>query len=669
MDRELVDNIMLDTLFNPKSIAIVGASRDHEKVGNIILRNIKNTFSDKIYVVNNKADTVEGLRSYKSLTDIGENVDLMVVTVPRDAVPSVMEEGGKLGVKSAIIITSGFREVDEHGSELQDKVSAICDSYQIRYLGPNTLGMITPTFNATFALTDVKKGNVAVVAQSGGIGVYMLDWARKTRIGLSYFVSLGNEANINETDVFEFLSTDVGTKAIFSYIEGIADGNRFLSIAPNIIGRKPVIFLKGGIGAKGAQAVKTHTASVAGSVDIFRAAVRTVGGIYVDTLEDLLNIAKIITSDEGIKKDLLIVTNSGGHGVLTTDEIDRRSLNLIGLPDAVEPELRKLLPSQSRPANPLDLSGDADRIRYKNALMAVQGLDCTKLVIVEALPMSSCVEIAKTLLSFKGKGVVGVMMGLDEDAALRILESANIPAFQFPEDAIRAIKYFTDQVKPTRKIRVKQPVLEAEGLISGRSYLRDFEAFKLLEIYGIRMPKWGLATSSEEAMKVAEQVGYPLVMKLSLDSPVHKTEMGGVLLGLQKGDIDDAYSELSKKSNRVLLQKQVDGAEIFLGGLKDPVFGPAIVTGVGGIYVEVLKSLSYGLCPVSEDEAMSMLVDSKAHQLLSARGKSYNENSMITTITRLSRLIIDFDIKEMDINPLIVNEDEAFAIDPRIVLR
>ncbi|MDG7044599.1 MAG: acetate--CoA ligase family protein [Nitrososphaerota archaeon] len=661
---------MLDTLFNPRSIAIVGASRDTEKVGNIILRNIvKNTFSGKIYVVNNKADTVEGLKSYKSLTDIGENIDLMVITVPRDAVPSVMEEGGKLGIKSAIIITSGFKEVDEHGSELQDKVSAICNSYQIRYLGPNTLGMITPTFNATFALTDVKMGNVAVVAQSGGIGVYMLDWARKTRIGLSYFVSLGNEADINETDVFEFLSTDASTKAIFSYIEGIADGNRFLSIVPDIIGRKPIIFLKGGIGIKGAQAVKTHTASVAGSVDIFRAAIRTVGGIFVDTLEDLLNIAKIITSDEGIKKDLLIVTNSGGHGVLTTDEIERRSLNLISLPDAVVPELKKLLPSQSKPANPLDLSGDADRMRYKSALTAVQGLDCTKLVIVEALPMSSCVEIAKTLISFKGKGIVGVMMGLDEDAALRILESANMPAFQFPEDAVKAIKYFTDQVKPTKKIRVKQPVLEAEELISGKSYLRDFEAFKLLEIYGIRVPKWGIATSPEEAIKVAEQVGYPLVMKVSLDSPVHKTEMGGVLLGLQKGDINGAYSELSKKSSRVLLQKQINGAEIFLGGLKDPVFGPAVVTGVGGIYVEVLKSISYGLCPVSEDEAAFMLLHSKAQQLLSARGKSYNIDSAITTITRLSRLIIDLDIKEMDINPLIVNEDEALAIDPRIVLR
>ncbi len=660
---------MLEKLFNPKSISVVGASRDREKVGNIVLRNVMSTFNGKIYPVNQSADAVEGIKAYKSLKEIGDVPDLAIVAVPREAVPGIMEMAGEIGTKSAIIITSGFKEVDERGAELQKQIDSLASKYGIRYLGPNTLGIITPYYNGTFALTDIKRGNIAVVAQSGGIGIYMLDWAHRTRTGLSYFVSLGNEANITETDIYEYLSNDFSTRAVFSYVEGVADGVRFINEVPGIVERKPLVFLKGGTGGKGSQAVKTHTASVAGSVDVFRAAIRSVGGIYVDTLEDMLNIAKIITSNEVIKKDLLIVTNSGGHGVLATDETDRLSINLIDIPDIVQQELRKVLPDQSKPSNPLDLSGDADSKRYRAALKAVQDLDCTKMVIVEALPMASCMEIARVLLDFKGKSVIGVMMGMDEDAAVRLLESANVPAFRFPEDAVRAINYFNRMSHPVKRIRISQPIMEAQALTRGKSYLKDFEAFKLLEMYGVMVPPWGTATSIYEARKIGDQIGYPVVMKLSLDEPGHKTEMGGVIVGVDKDGIDGAFSELVKRSPRILIQKQIDGAELFLGGLDDPVFGPTSVVGIGGVYVEVLKSLSYGLCPVSEDEAYFMLNESRAHQMLNSRGKAYDENSVISTITKVSRLIVDLGVKEMDINPLIVNEAGAYAVDPRIVLK
>lgn len=660
---------MIDELFNPKSIAVVGASRDKEKVGNIVLRNVMSTFAGKIYPVNQSADSVEGVKAYKSIKGIGEVPDLAIVAVPREAVPGVMEMAGETGVKSAIIITSGFKEVDERGAELQSQIDSLASKYGIRYLGPNTLGMITPYYNGTFALTDIKRGNIAVVAQSGGIGIYMLDWAHRTRTGLSYFVSLGNESNITETDIYEYLSNDFSTRAVFSYVEGVADGSRFINKVPDIVARKPLVFLKGGTGGKGSQAVKTHTASVAGSVDVFRAAIRSVGGIYVDTLEDMLNIAKIITSNETIKKDLLIVTNSGGHGVLATDETDRLSINLINIPEIVQQELRKILPDQSKPSNPLDLSGDADSKRYSAALKAVQDLDCTKMVIVEALPMASCMEISKVLLDFKGKSVIGVMMGMDQDAAIRLLESANLPAFRFPEDAVRAVNYFNRMSHPVKRIRISQPIIEAQALVNGKSYLKDYEAFKLLEMYGVRVPPWGTATTLDEAHKVADQIGYPIVMKLSLDEPGHKTEMGGVIMGVEKDDVDSAFSELIKRNPRVLLQKQVEGAELFLGGLDDPVFGPTAVVGIGGVYVEIIKSLSYGLCPVSEDEAYFMMVESRAHQMLNSRGKAYDENSAISTITKISRLMVDLGIKEMDINPMIVNESGAYAVDPRIVLK
>ena len=660
---------MIEPLFNPKSIAVVGASRDKEKVGNIVLRNVMSTFAGKIYPVNQSADSVEGIKAFKSIKDIGEVPDLAIIAVPREAVPGVMEMAGETGTKSAIIITSGFKEVDERGAELQSQIDLLASKYGIRYLGPNTLGMITPYYNGTFALTDIKRGSIAVVAQSGGIGIYMLDWAHRTRTGLSYFVSLGNESNITETDIYQYLSNDFSTRAVFSYVEGVADGSRFINEVPDIVARKPLVFLKGGTGGKGSQAVKTHTASVAGSVDVFRAAIRSVGGIYVDTLEDMLNIAKIITSNEVIKKDLLIVTNSGGHGVLATDETDRLSINLINIPDIVQQELRKLLPDQSKPSNPLDLSGDADSKRYSAALKAVQDLDCTKMVIVEALPMASCMEISKVMLDFKGKSVIGVMMGMDQDAAVRLLESANLPAFRFPEDAVRAVNYFNRMSRPVKRIRISQPIIEAQALAKGKDYLKDYEAFKLLEMYGIRVPPWGTATSLDEAHKIADQIGYPIVMKLSLDEPGHKTEMGGVVLGVEKDDVDNAFSELVKMNPRVLLQKQIEGAELFLGGLDDPVFGPTAVVGIGGVYVEIIKSLSYGLCPVSEDEASFMLAESMAHQMLNSRGKTYDENSVISTITKISRLMVDLGIGEMDINPLIVNESGAYAVDPRIVLK
>ncbi len=287
---------MLEQLFKPKSIAIVGASSDSLKVGNIILRNITSSFSGKIYPVNNKNLEISGYTAYKNLRDIKDQVDLVVIVVPRDAVPGVMEDAAAIKAGAAIIITSGFKETDQHGAELEDKIMATARENNIRVLGPNTIGLITPEVNATFAFADVKKGKAAIVAQSGGLGVYMLNWAQESNVGISYFISLGNQADVDETDALQFLSSDVETRAVFSYLEGVSSGDKFLSVIPDVTKRKPVIFLKGGIGKTGAAAVKTHTASVAGSIDIFRAAVRTVGGIFVDNIEDMLNLAKIVLS-------------------------------------------------------------------------------------------------------------------------------------------------------------------------------------------------------------------------------------------------------------------------------------------------------------------------------------------------------------------------------------
>ncbi|BCU71433.1 acetate--CoA ligase family protein [Stygiolobus caldivivus] len=656
----------LDALFKPKSIAVIGASRHKEKVGNIVFRNLLSTYHGKLYPVNTKAEDVEGVKAYKSIKEIPDQLDLIVITVPREAVPSVMEEAVEKQVKAAIVITAGFREVGE--AKLEDEVLSIAKKGNIRMLGPNTFGIITPELNATFAYSDVKRGNIALVVQSGGLGVYMLNWAQKNRVGISYMVSLGNQADIKEYEVLEYLSNDAETKAIFVYIEGVSDGNAFLETLPDVTKRKPVIFLKGGTTSNGAAAAKTHTGSLAGSFEVFKAAVKTGGGILVDNLHDMLNLARILMYSEPIREQVLVITNSGGHGVLTSDEIEKNGLKLVEIPSWMQEELRKVLPPTSIPKNPLDLTGDANRERYLSALKILSDLDCTKLVIVQALPMVSCSDVARVITSFKSKGVIGITMGLDEDFALKILESAGMPAYTFPEDAVKAIRYLVKKPEARKKIRISQPIESATEIVKGKKTLRDYEALKLMEIYGVKTPKWGIAESEEEAQRVADSIGYPVVMKISPDQPVHKTELKGVVVNVEKDQVKGIYKELSKQTKRVLIQQQLTGLEVFVGGLKDPVFGHVVLVGSGGIYVDVLKNVAYALSPIYEDEAQEVLVESKIHDMLHARKRGYDEGSLIRTIVAISRMIVDLNIKEMDINPLFVNESGAFATDVRIVL-
>ncbi|MEM1599392.1 MAG: acetate--CoA ligase family protein [Sulfolobaceae archaeon] len=657
----------LEYLFKPSSIAVIGASRNREKIGNVIFRNVRFTFRGKVYPINNKAEEIDGIKSFKSIKEVKDNVDLAIIAIPRDSVPEVMEELGESNVKAAIIITSGFREVGGEGAKLEEEVKSIAKKYGIRFLGPNTIGLLTPDFNATFTFADVRRGNIALVVQSGGIASYMLEWAKRTRTGISYLVSLGNQTDVKEYEVIDFLSRDPDTKAILAYVEGVSDGDKFLEIMPEAASRKIIAFIKGGASEKSAEAVATHTGSLAGSYDVFKAAVRTVGGIFIENLKDFLNITRLLTSSEPIKGEILVITNSGGHGVLTVDAIARNGLRLIEIPERLKGELRKILPSTSLPKNPLDLSGDANKERYFNALKVITDLDCTKLVIAEALPFFSCTEAAKVLLDFKGKGIVGVMMGYDEDSASRILESVSIPSFNFPEEAVRVIALLVNRPSPRRKIRVKQPISAAIELTKGKKYLADYEALRLMELYGIRTPKWGIAESAEEAKRVADSIGYPVVMKISTDTPVHKTEMKGVVMNVEREMVDSTFSMLSKISKRVIIQEQLTGLEVFVGGKKDPVFGHVVLVGPGGIYVEVLKSIGYGISPIYEDEALEILKESKVFDMLKARKRNYDEGSLIRTIVTVSRMIVDLDIKELDINPVIVNDRGAFAVDVRVV--
>lgn len=661
------DRLELDTLFKPSSIAVVGASKDRAKIGNIVIRNLLSTYNSKIYAVNDNTEVVEGLSCFKSVKNIETVVDLIIIAVPRQFVPEVMEDSVKNGARSAIIISSGFRELDDQGAKLEAQTLQIARSGGIRFLGPNTLGLLTPSFNATFALADVKRGPLALVAQSGGIGVYMLNWASKTRTGISYFIGLGNQADISESEVYDYLATDIETRSIFSYNEGVADGKRFLQTLPNVTSRKPAVFLKGGIGKGGTAAVKTHTGSLAGSSEIFRAAVKTVGGIYVENLEEFLDISKLIHVKDVVRQDILIVTNSGGHGVLATDEVERQGLHLVELPKEITETLKPVMPPQSLPNNPLDLSGDADKERYEKVMGIVKEIDCSKLVMVQTLPMISCSEVARLLVDSKYKGVIGVMMGMDEDAAVRTLESTGIPSYTFPEDAIKSIKYVSQAQAPRLKVQIPKPIPEAESLVRSKQKLGDQEALELVQIYGLQTPGWDIAKSAQEARSIADKMDFPIVMKIAPDEPLHKTDIGGVVLNVESDEVEKVYSRLAQITQNVMVQEQLSGAEVFLGGIEDAVFGKAAVVGIGGVYVEVIKSVSYGLCPIDNDEALEMLAQSRVHELLSARKRGYDETSVSNAIVTLSKMIIDLNLKQVDINPLIVNEKGSFAVDVRVV--
>ncbi len=660
----------LGDLMNPRSIAVVGASRNEDKIGNIVFRNLVATFPGKLYAVNSGGGEIAGRKAYTSLSLIDEEVELIIVAVPSDAVPGVMIDAAKKRVGGAVIITSGFREVDERGAQLEERVREIAAGAGIRVFGPNTLGLVTPSFNATFTFSEVPRGKVALVAQSGGLGIYMLEWARRSNTGISYFVSLGNQADVSEAEVLEFLAHDPGTSVIFVYLESVSDGRRFLELAPEATRRKPVIFLKGGLGKKGSEAARTHTGSLAGSADVFKAAVDAVGGMLVESLEDSLNLARLLIGQEPIKPDILVVTNSGGHGVITADEIERRSLRLAALPELTTSNLSSILPPQIRPRNPLDLSGDSTADRYRAALAEVQHLDCTKLVLVQSLPLLSCVEVAETIVGFKGRSVVGVMMGADEDAAAGILDAAGIPNFRFPEDAVRAIGHYVNRPAARTKDRTPHPIPEAGRLVSGKRVLRDSEGLRLMELYGIKVPRYQVVTASDEAVKAAGGIGYPLVMKISPDEPIHKTELRGVVVDVVGAkQVRKVFSDLSRITPRVLMQQQVSGLEVFVGGLDDPIFGQTVIVSAGGIYVEVVGSPSHRLAPVTEHEVEEMLRQSRVHQMLNARRRGYDEAAVVRTILLLSKMIVDLQIREIDLNPVIVNADGAFTVDVRAVLK
>lgn len=696
---------MLEAFFAPKSVAVIGASRNPQKLGYGVLSNIiESGFKGNVYPVNPKAGQILGLKCYPSVLDIPDEVDLAVIVVPAPLVPDVAEECGKKGVKGLIVISAGFKEVGSQGIKRERKLLEIVRRYGMRMIGPNVLGLIDTIvpINASFAAGMPRKGAIAFMSQSGALCTSVLDMSLAEGIGFSRFVSLGNKADLNEIDFLEAWENDPHTRVIAAYLEGIADGPRFLRIARRVTKAKPIIAIKSGTTGAGARAVSSHTGTLAGSERAYEAAFKQTGIIRATSVEDLFDYAVGLARQPLLTRNAVaIITNAGGPGIMATDACERSGLRIASLTRETMDYLREKLPPAASVLNPVDVLGDALADRYALALEAVLEDPNVGGVIVILTPqvMTQIEETAKAvgeISSRYDKPVLGCFMGrATTEKGARILGEYGIPNYPVPERAVAVLKAMWEY-----KTWVDRPPLEIERFdfdeerirsvlervkSEGRLTLGDAEARDVIAACGIAVPRTGLARTPDEAVRLADEIGYPVAMKIASPDILHKTDIGGVKLNVQTPeDVRDTFDLLVYRATRYMpdatiwgcqVQQMVRGGrEVIVGMSRDPQFGPLLMFGLGGIYVEALKDVSFRIAPLSRREATEMVNEIRGIRLLKGiRGEPPADiNAAVEVILRIAQLVVDFpEIVELDINPLMLMEEGkgAVAVDMRMVLK
>lgn len=695
----------LNVFFNPKSIAVIGASREPGKVGYNVLRNlIEGGFPGELYPINPSAEEILGLKCYRNIRDVPANVDLAVITVPARIVPPVVEDCGLKGVKGIIVITAGFGETGTEGMKLEKEIVSLCRKYGMRMQGPNCLGLISVQgkVNATFAPIMPPQGNIAFISQSGAIGSAILNWAVRNEIGFTKFISLGNEADLAAADFIEALGEDLKTKVIALYIEGVKSGERFIDVAKRVAKRKPIIAIKAGTTEAGVRAVSSHTGSLAGSDVAYSAAFKKAGIIRVETLEELFNFVLAFGSQPIPKgKRVLIVTNGGGPGILATDACEKLGLELPLLEPELIEHLRGHMPPHASLNNPIDVLGDADENRYKIAVETgikssnVDGV----IVILTPQAMTPCENVAAALVDVRKKmekTLLASFMGLEENSpAIKMLKRNVIPNYAFPETAARVFRAMYDYnlilntpiEEAAAKIEMDEATIRRmiDGAVAdGRRVLTIDECIRIAEAAGIAMPKAAVARSKDEAGALADSIGYPVVMKIISPDILHKTDIGGVVLGVKsRGEAEEKYETLIRRVHAAMPKAKITGVlvqnmapagkEVIVGSVRDRQFGPLLMFGLGGIYVNFLKDVSYRLAPLSKREASEMIEETKAYILLrGVRGEPPSDiPALIDVILKISQLMVRFrSIAELEINPLFVYEsgEGCLGIDIRATI-
>ena len=695
----------LEVFFKPNSIAVVGASREPEKVGHRIFRNlVESGFKGQLYPINPKADEILGIKCYGDVSDVPDQIDLAVIAVPAKIVPMVAEECGKKGVKGLIVVSAGFSETGREGTQLEKELLAVCLKYNMRMQGPNCLGFISTQscMNASFAAAQPTVGNIAFISQSGALGSAILNWALQNDVGFTSFISLGNEADLNAADFLEALADDEQTRAVGLYVEGVKNGRRFIEEAKKVSERKPVIALKAGTTDVGVRAISSHTGSLAGSDAAFSAAFRKAGILRVNTLEELFELV-LAFEDQPLPKDrnILIITNGGGPGILTADACEKVGLELPLLEFEIIEELRSLLPPHASLNNPLDVLGDADESRYELALKAglkSQNIDGV-IVILTPQAMTPSEKVAKVIAEARrlsDKPIVTSFMGLDDDSiAVKTLQKNNIPNYPFPESAAFALKMMYDYGSILKKTNEEpsfpaQIDIKAVKQILSKIYADDRlvptidESFRIVQQCGILVPKAIITRSPDEAGQMADSIGYPVALKVVSPEILHKTDLGGVVLNITScAEVKRNYDIILGKIHGLMPQARIfgvlvqemipKGKEVIVGAVRDAQFGPLMMFGLGGIYVNFLRDVSYRLCPLTKLEAKEMIEETKAYILLrGVRGESPSDiDSVVDIILKVSQIMSQFEeIVEMEINPLFVYEEKkgCVAVDIKMVI-
>lgn len=696
----------LDKIFRPKTIAAIGASNREGTVGYALMENLLNGgFEGKVFPVNLKHREVQGVESFKHVGDIPEKVDLAIIATPSKTVPGIVEECGKAGVGGLLIISAGFKEAGEEGQKMYDEILRLSHQYGMRVVGPNCLGFINPTLgvNASFASRNALKGNIAFISQSGALCTSILDWSAEQNVGFSHFVSIGSMLDVGFADLIDYFGMDPHTSCILIYMESLKDARKFMSAARAFARSKPVIVLKAGKSDEGGAAAASHTGSLTGNDAVFDTAFRRAGIIRVDTIGQLFDCAQSLAMQPRPQGNrLAIVTNAGGPGVLATDYLIGGGGKLSKLSAKTMKKLNEFLPAAWSHGNPVDVLGDASAETYrKTAEIILQDENVDGLLaILTTQAVTDPTEAAKELVKVAkktNKTLLASWMGeKDVYEARDILEAGKVPNYRYPESAVDVFLKMYGYSSNLEMLTETPPGIPHEFnpkrdaarelinlvLKDGRTQLTESEAKSLMKCYRIPVGQYRVASTVEEAKAFAQVIGYPVVMKIASPDIGHKTDVGGVKVGIQNAeDLEKTFNDMLARVKKLRPDAEIDGIlietmvkkdfELLIGANKDPIFGPVIVFGQGGVGVEVFKDTQMGLPPLNMALAKRIVEGTRIFPMLEGyRGMAgVNLRELEYTLIKFAYLVMDFpEIQEIDINPYVMDEQGGMILDAHIVL-
>ncbi len=693
----------IEKLFNPESVAVVGASRTEGKIGHTILNNlIRDGFKGDIIPINPAVTELLGLPCFPSLTEYGKEVDLVILALPSAQVKSIIDECAKVKVKAVIVTATGYCEIGPEGAALEQELAELCQRRDIRLLGPNCLGFMNTAnnLNASFAGDMPATGGITAFSQSGALCSVMLELATDKHLGISKLISIGNKADISGVDILSYLAKDDQTKVIVGYLEDIVSGKNFIKAAEEAANKKPVIILKSGTTQAGVKATVSHTGVLASADTAYGAAFKRSGVIRADTFESLFDYASALSMQPLPKgNNVFIITNAGGPGIMAADAVENAGMHVIESEVKTENILNPQVSSQTNTGNPINVLGDIDPTGYGNAVKAALGDPKVDSILVVLTPraMAKPAETAKAIAtSMDGvKPIVAVFMGCRNITVSRKdLIEAGLPCYASPERAVEALKgmveYGAWKQRPPRSVtRFKVNRRRVERILSRRQrtgmlQLGEVKGKDVLGAYGFHVPEGALASNTEEAKEIAERIGYPVAMKIVSPDIIHKSDLGGVFLNVANSEaVEDTYDLMTLKIHKKVPEARIQGVyvenmagkglEVIIGMTRDPQFGPMLMFGLGGIFVEVMKDVTFHLAPITEQEAIQMLKSTKSYAMLQGRrGQGGVDIGAIASgLQRISQLTTDFpQILELDINPFIVGDfgSEPVVADARMTL-